>query len=106
MDHLKIALADQKMLGQSEQDDQLRGIEFLQTQKAELEATLKKKVAEIVEYVTEIAELKENATVQNVSCCLPFESVKLVNCVLCWSFRISSNSRRSAWCSLRTARRS
>ena len=104
MDHLKIALADQKMLGQSEQDDQLRGIEFLQTQKAELEATLKKKVAEIVEYVTEIAELKENATVQNVS--LPFEWVKLVNCVLFWSFRISSNSRRSAWCSLRTARRS
>ena len=65
--HLKIALADQKILGQTEQEDQMRGIELMQTQKAELEATLKVKEAEIVEYVAEIAELKENATVQNVS---------------------------------------
>ena len=67
LDQLKIALADQKMLGQSEQEDQLRGIELLQSQKVELEATLEMKEVEIVEYVAEITELKENATVQNVS---------------------------------------
>ena len=64
---LRIALADQKILGQTEQEDQMRGIELMQTQKAELEATLKAKEAKIVDYMAEIAELKENATVQNVS---------------------------------------